>query len=195
MRFRFKLNILKNYTQQQLNQLSRAGGNEDASSSTQHNPAPITSSGIFTMLLRSADAGTTSTAPSDQDSDMDTPVTITDLDNLTNNENQLYPEPPVDEDSRGSAVDFQLRNRPETADHGDVQPGRNKPEYQFQPESPLRDEQRSTNDADIAHPESLFVEKESDVDQPALDSAGKQGITNKLCPFMPADRKEFLHQL
>ena len=125
MNFNFNPNILKNYTLKQLEQLSRAGGTEDVgSTSAQYNAAAsaplLTHSGIFSRLLGgsiSASSESTDLPNFDNGADIIASPLITDLDHLTNNEDQLYSEHSIDEDSRSSAVDVEWGNRPERADH------------------------------------------------------------------------------
>jgi hypothetical protein len=43
--------------------------------------------------------------------------------------------------------------------------------------------------------EKRFFTSQVVKERPTIDSARKQGIINKLCPFMPTDRKEFWYNL
>ena len=119
MRFYFNPHILKNYSLKQLNQLSRAGGNEDVgSTSSQKNVAPLTRSGIFAALLNNTESDLSNIPQSTDASTNQFERTITDLDDLPNRENQhqfatLGVE--IDENSQSSAVNVEWENRPETS--------------------------------------------------------------------------------
>ena len=111
----FNPDFLKCYTSRQLNQLSRAGGVNDAGSSSQQDQqATLTHSDIFSRVLRSSPAG--SRQPLTQEADSGTTdVVLTDLDDQTNARSPTVEESswtPMDENSR-SSVSVQWDNRPE----------------------------------------------------------------------------------
>ena len=111
----FNPDFLKCYTSRQLNQLSRAGGVNDAGSSSQQDQqATLTHSDIFSRLLRSSPTGSRQPLTQEADSGI-ADVVLTDLDDQTNARSPTVEESswtPMDENSR-SSVSVQWDNHPE----------------------------------------------------------------------------------
>lgn len=173
---------MKNYTLKQLEQLSRAGGDEDVGSTSSRSNAtsttPLTHSGIFSRLLRSTSSGSADLPNQDTNINLPAATLITDLDYLTNNEDQQQiSEPVFDEDSRSSAVDVEWENRPERAIHEN---GR---------------QDFSVHDYDQYQPEHSFTNSDVQDADPAYQPGALPGEEDELADCEPDENENTLERI